>query len=584
MKRVRIGTVGYLNAWPLTARLDAWRYQVIHDHPAHVARMLEEGAVDVALAPIVSVLRMPNAHVVPGVCIGSLGPVHSVFLVGETPPEAWTEVRLDGASRTSAVLAKLLMGGPLSTGRAALPTFTPVDAGEAPSVAGGTVAALVIGDAARDLDPRFTVRIDLAEAWTAWTGLPFVFAVWAGGPGLARSVVRDLKRAAVDGLAAVPEEFEGADLDYLTRSIRYELDDAAIMGLRRFASLAFEAGLLPTDHVQMYAPDGTPHHDAGLDGLFDKVLEGRRLNPEEAVGLAGAPVEDLVAAAAVNRSRRRNSGTVSYCRVTDLAAEAVESLGVVTDAEAIRLVGAETLNLAQWVDLVGAARRQSQVHVMALRPIELYRLAGRAAVSCEEAARRLAVAGLTGLEPSAETGEQVLVALRSAHRAGLATTAVLRVDARCDAAQWVGWLARLRALQDETGGLLGFRAEVAVPLDTYVEPGANTAADYLRVISTARLFLDNVEHIQASWATQGPRVGQVALQAGCDDLGEIGAHPAYRNAASWTPDAALAERLIRAIGARPVRRDLRFQEVGEAVTKASRMRSDQPVGHPARSA
>jgi len=136
MKRIRIGTVGYLNAWPLTARLDAWRYQVVHDHPSQIAAMLEEGRVDVALAPIASVLCMHDARVVPGVCIGSDGPVHSVFLVAETPPEEWSEVVLDGASRTSAILAQLLLRGPLAGGRSVPLVFRTVGAGESLSQAG----------------------------------------------------------------------------------------------------------------------------------------------------------------------------------------------------------------------------------------------------------------------------------------------------------------------------------------------------------------------------------------------------------------------------------------------------------------
>ena len=89
--------------------------------PDDVATLLHEGEVDVALVPVAAILDGGDWRIVPGMAIGADGPVESVLLVAETPPEEWTGVLLDGESRTSAVLAQLLAhrGSVLRAGRTA---------------------------------------------------------------------------------------------------------------------------------------------------------------------------------------------------------------------------------------------------------------------------------------------------------------------------------------------------------------------------------------------------------------------------------------------------------------------------------
>ena len=108
----RIATVGYVNAKPLTARIDRDRYEVVEDVPSAIARQLTEREVDVALVPVATVLGNPELRIVPGQAIGADGEVTSVLIVAETPPEEWTELCLDGESRTSAMLTRTLLTGP----------------------------------------------------------------------------------------------------------------------------------------------------------------------------------------------------------------------------------------------------------------------------------------------------------------------------------------------------------------------------------------------------------------------------------------------------------------------------------------
>jgi hypothetical protein len=147
-----------------------------------------------------------------------------------------------------------------------------------------TTGALVIGDLARALPDHIDVRIDLAECWRAWTGLPFVFAVWAGRPNLPTAVVKDLQQAAQVGIAGIAERHEEPDRSYLTVHVRYGLGDRELMGLRRFAALAHRHGFLPHPEVSLYAPQG--HIDrGGVRQLIDRALVGE-LTAEESASLA----------------------------------------------------------------------------------------------------------------------------------------------------------------------------------------------------------------------------------------------------------------------------------------------------------
>ena len=202
-----------------------------------------------------------------------------MLLVGETPIEQWDAVALDGESRTSVVLAQILLKGPRN--RPGVRVY-PVDAGTGAFHASGKTGALVIGDAARNLPERLTTRVDLGRVWNAWTGLPFVFAVWAGRPDLDPAAVAGIRTAAETGLAErafAPEQ----DRHYLTENIRYTLDDKALMGLRRFAALGHAAGLLNRESFSLYGPTpdpapppGRPRHPPvpGADGERLTLEEG----------------------------------------------------------------------------------------------------------------------------------------------------------------------------------------------------------------------------------------------------------------------------------------------------------------------
>lgn len=248
-----IGAVGFLNARPLTHGLgDDPHVSVRFDVPSECARLLHAGEIDLGLVPAIELLRGPVTYdIVPGLAIGCDGPVNSVALFSRVPVGDIQRVALDTSSRSSAALLRVLAHHHY----AIAPEYVdaPPDLAQMLGVAD---AALLIGDPAlrapwTDLGVE---KHDLGEAWKAFTGLPFVFAVWAAWPGRAtEAVVARLHEARHAGLAAIPllaaDEAYSAGGDaarleqYLRRNIRYDLDDEALRGLMRYLQLAVEAGL-----------------------------------------------------------------------------------------------------------------------------------------------------------------------------------------------------------------------------------------------------------------------------------------------------------------------------------------------------
>lgn len=605
----RVACVGYTNAWPLTRHLDPRVFEVVPCVPSEAARLLREREADLGLIPVAALLTDGDWRVAPGHCIGCDGDVASVLLVGETPIEEWEAVALDGESRTSVVLAQILLKGPL--GRPDLRVY-PVDAGTGAFHAQGRTGAVVIGDAARNLPARLTTRIDLGRVWKDWTGLPFVFAVWAGRADVGTEAVAGLRAAAEKGLAErafAPAE----DRHYLTANIRYELDDKALMGLRRFAALGHAAGLLARDTFSLYGPSAAPRpRRVDLDTLLARGAEGDRLTLDDGVRLeTEARLEDLGNAAHQRRLALHPGREVTYIisrniNYTNVCVTACKFCAfyrpknhpeayVLTReqlhqklTELVACGGVEVLlqgglNLALGIeyyeDLFRWIKANYPVALHALSPEEIFHIMSVSKLTMEETLDRLIAAGMDSMPgggaevlvdevrkriaPLKCTSEEWLAVMRMSHQKGLRSSATMMFGVGESSRHRMEHLVRLRDLQDEHGGFTAFICWTFVPENTYVQPGNNTAAAWLRTNATSRLVLDNFDNLQASWVTQGPGVAQASLTMGCNDFGSVMLEENVVSAAgsTWAMTIEDVEHHIRTAGFVPVRRNMRYDHL-----------------------
>src|SRR5436305_1662434 len=156
--------------------------------------------------------------------------------------------------------------------------------------------------------------------------------------------------------------------------------------------------------------------------------------------------------------------------------------------------------------------------------------------------------------------------MREAHRLGMSTTATMMYGHVETLEERVGHMRRIRELQDEMHGFRAFISWTYQPDHTALAPQVlwhPTSFDYLLMQAVSRIYLDNVDHIQSSWVTQGVKVGQVALQFGADDMGSIMIEENVVSAAGTTHRATTEDflHLIRNAGYTPSQRDTLYRTV-----------------------
>jgi chorismate dehydratase len=251
---IRVGAVNYLNTKPLICDLEqiSPEVELILDVPSRLADRLAAQELDVALIPVIEYFRAGNYTIVPDISIATRGPVLSVTLFSRVPWTAIRRVALDAGSRTSAALTQVLLRKRygMAPEVIALPLDHHAEDADADAV-------LLIGDRAmRACLPGYAHAYDLGQEWYDWTGLPFVYAVWAVRPGaelgrvaqaLAESKRRGLART---GLIA-HQEAPRLGLDpgfcrrYLSTILHFDLGPREQAGLHRYYTLACELGLAP---------------------------------------------------------------------------------------------------------------------------------------------------------------------------------------------------------------------------------------------------------------------------------------------------------------------------------------------------
>lgn len=259
------------------------------------------------------------------------------------------------------------------------------------------------------------------------------------------------------------------------------------------------------------------------------------------------------------------------------------------------LVPAETLDFDWYLDLLRFIKRNfPSIHVHAFSPPEVYAFHQMFGMSVRDVLLRLQEAGLDtipggGAEILADRvrdkisrgktrTDEYLMVMREAHRIGMRTSATMMFGHIETIDERIEHLRRIRDLQDETGGFTAFilwtfqpegtplgRMRSFPPEYAGLPDGKHLkladACEYLRMLALSRLYLDNFANLQASWVTQGPKIGQLALFFGANDMGSVMMEENVVSATGTTflLDEAQIRRLISDAGWQPRKRNCYYE-------------------------
>jgi cyclic dehypoxanthinyl futalosine synthase len=356
----------------------------------------------------------------------------------------------------------------------------------------------------------------------------------------------------------------------------------------------------------------------GSKSVLDKALEGERITDEEALTLLRS--RDLVAVGRVadelrNRKIDRRRVTfivdrnVNYTNVcytdcdfcafyrrpgdaregyllpkTIIFKKIEETLALGGTALLMQGGHHPDLGVEYYEDLFSSIKARYPIHLHALSPSEIQHAARRSKLTIPQALTRLRDAGLDSLpgggaeilvdrvrkiiSPKKTTSGEWLGIMREAQRLGISTTATMMYGHVETLEERIEHMRRIRDLQDE---LHGFRAFISWTFqrdgnrlgDVVSDEVRPTSFDYLLTQAVSRIYLDNVDHIQSSWVTQGMKVGQVALSFGADDMGSVMIEENVVSAAGTTHRATAEDfvRAIKALGKTAVQRDTLYRDV-----------------------
>ena len=353
-----------------------------------------------------------------------------------------------------------------------------------------------------------------------------------------------------------------------------------------------------------------------IDQILDKAVAGQRLTPEEGVQLFDC--HDLVklgrAADAVTRRMHpepyrtynidRNINYTNVCvadcqfcafyrRPKDAGGYVLSFEQIGAKIDECKAIGGVQILLQgghnpyipfEWyLDLMRYIKRHHPIHIHAFSPSEVDFFAGRFGMSIEEVLRELMAAGLDSIPGG---GGEILVqeirdrvakkkagadrwleVMEVAHRLGLKTSVTMMFGLGETLADRIEHLFRVREVQARTGGFTAFICWPLQPEHTELEHlGKTDAVTYLRTQAIARVVLDNVPNIQASWVTMGPKIGQVALRFGANDFGSLMMEENVVSAAGTTWRMTLPEmqRLITDAGYTAIKRRQDYTLLTEA--------------------
>lgn len=229
--------------------------------------------------------------------------------------------------------------------------------------------------------------------------------------------------------------------------------------------------------------------------------------------------------------------------------------------------------------LLRGIKTRFPIIIHSFSPAEIIHLAEQDGLTISNVLIRLRDAGLDSLpgggaeilddavrsrvSPQKITAGQWLEVMETAQRLGIGTTATMVIGMGETFEQRINHLRVLRELQDRTGGFRAFIMWTFQPGNTELGGEKATAWDYLRTLAVARLYLDNISHLQGSWVTQGQSIGQLTLAFGANDLGSIMLEENVVRAAGTAYQMSIDNMvgIIRAAGKIPAQRDTKYDVI-----------------------
>lgn len=251
-RKIRVSAISYLNTAPFVYGLQhsdiLQNIDIAFDYPSECARKLQQNESDIGIIPVAALLSLPKYEIISNYCIGAVGAVRTVALFSNSPLEKIERIYLDYQSRTSVNLAKILSKNYWKITPEWMP-FTPSQDANGLEPHEGLV---IIGDRVFNSEKHYKYCYDLAEEWFKFTGLPFVFAVWASVKTLDNDFIDSFNSALSLGLQNIPLSVDNFNLkyigkseaiDYLNKNISYNLDDRKKKAIEMFLNQVKEVNL-----------------------------------------------------------------------------------------------------------------------------------------------------------------------------------------------------------------------------------------------------------------------------------------------------------------------------------------------------
>lgn len=233
----KIALVNYINSSPFKHGLSHYKaidFELQLLVPAACAQAYKNREVDIALVPVGALHDLDDYEIVTDFCIGSDGEVRTVCIFSQTPLAGCHTLYLDMDSRTSVLLAKLIVEKYLNINlifkNARVDDIT-IDNGE---------AVLMIGDKVFSIEDKYEHKLDLGETWKTWHDLPFAFAVWIARKGTNQETIQHVNRALTMGITYLPTIIndDPSMSTYYSKNISYFLSEKKKEAIKLFLELS----------------------------------------------------------------------------------------------------------------------------------------------------------------------------------------------------------------------------------------------------------------------------------------------------------------------------------------------------------